>query len=145
MGKFTFSLQKLLDLKQFRENQRAIELGVAQTKLNKEKIKYDDLKEGKQNLFKTQSGKDINLTHVRSLHDYLLQMNSDILKQQKKINMAQKEVEEKRVILVKANQNKKSVELLKDKHQLNHKKTESREAMKIENEIALRSAGMKTI
>lgn len=145
MGKFTFSLQKLLDLKQFRENQRAIELGVAQNRLNEEKNKYNNLNERKQDIFKNLPGSTIDLNEVRSLNDYLLQMSSEIVKQSKKLSQAQNEVEEKRVDLVKANQNKKSVELLKEKHLLKHKKSEHKEAMKIENEIALRIASMKVL
>lgn len=138
MAKFRFSLEKLLQIKKFKEDQKAIELAVAQVKLNKIMQEKSSLADLKGVYFTAPPKAQINLQQVRAGNDYLLQINRQIRMAEKNITMAEKKVEEKRRLLTHANQEKRSVELLREKHLLAHKKAENQTAMKTENEVALR-------
>ncbi len=138
MKKFNFPLQKLLNLKKHREDQKAIELGKAQAKRNKEVYQQKIFKDMKKTLLSGDDSASVNLSLMRSSNEYLIQINNQIKLQKDKIKLAEKEVDEKRAVLVKANQEKKSVELLKENQQQDYKKEANRITQIRENEVALR-------
>ncbi|MCB0281043.1 MAG: flagellar export protein FliJ [Calditrichae bacterium] len=138
MAKFRFSLEKLLQIKKFKEDQKAIELAVAQAKLNRILQDKSNLTDKKGVYFTLPMKAEINLQQLRAGNDYLLQINRQIKMAEKNITMAEKKVEEKRLLLTHANQEKRSVELLREKHLLAFKKAENQTSMKNENEVALR-------
>lgn len=137
MGRFKFSLEKLLQIKKFAEDQKAIELAIAQAKLNNELQQKSTLTDTKGTFFKREN-QSPTLQQLKAGNDYLLQINRQISQTQQKIKSAEKKVDEKRRALTHANQEKKSVELLREKHLMAFKKAENQVAMKNENEIALR-------
>ena len=94
--------------------------------------------EMKKALFEGDGFISVNLNEMRSSNEYLIQINNQIEQQKKKIIMAEKEVNEKRAVLIKANQEKKSVEFLKENQRQVHKKEANRTAQIRENEVASR-------
>lgn len=138
MKKFNFPLQKLLKLKKYREDQKAIELSHAQDRLNKEIYQLNVFEGTKKTLFAGDDFMSVNLGAMRSSSEYLIQINNQIVRQKNKILFAEKEVNEKRPILMTANQEKKSVELLKENQQKAYKKEANRTARIIEDEVASR-------
>lgn len=138
MNKFSFPLQKLLTVKKHTEDQKAIALGKAMALLNKEKYQLNLLQETKKALFDGADYLSGNLQSMRSSNEYLLQINRQIEEQKEKINLAEKQVQEKRAQLVKANQDKKSVELLKESQLQAFKKEVNRTNQIKEDEVASR-------
>lgn len=110
----------------------------AQDKLNKEIYQLNVFEEVKKTLFAGDDFMSVNLGAMRSSSEYLIQINNQIVRQKNKILFAEKEVNEKRPILMTANQEKKSVELLKENQQKAYKKEANRTARIIEDEVASR-------
>jgi len=135
MPKFNFSLQKLLDIKGYEEDQKAIDLGVVQRKLNAEIEKLAQLNTKKDIALQLQTS---NLAMRITNNNYIQQLGNAIELQKKNILMAEKEVEGRRQLLLEANRDKQSVEILKEKKKVDHKKSENRLAVINENEVALR-------
>ena len=81
MTKFNFPLQKLLNLKKYHEDQKSIELGHAQAKLNKEEYQLNIFKDMKKALFAGDDFISSNLNAIRSSNEYLIQINNQIEKQ----------------------------------------------------------------
>jgi flagellar protein FliJ len=138
MKKFHFPLQKLLNIKKYNEDQKAIELGQVQAKLNKEIYQLNVFSEMKKSLFEGTDFLTSNLNSIRSSSEYLLQINNNIVRQKEKIELIKKEVEAKRVVLIEANREKKSVELLKENQQQGYRKEANRVARINEDEVASR-------
>jgi len=139
MARFNFSMQKLLDIKKYIEDQKAIHLSTAQTRLYNEMIALKSIDLRKEDFFGADNKSDgLDIIQVRSAHAYLLQLNTEIAKQKKAIESAQAEVDKRKKVLLKAHQDKKSIELLKEKHRDVFKKVENQKSIKTENEIALR-------
>jgi len=138
MTRFTFPLQKLLNLKKHREDEKAIELAQAQSKLNKEIYQLNIFEDTKKTLFSGDDILSVNLSEMRSSNEYLIQINNQIEQQKNKIMLAKKEVNEKRAVLIKANQEKKSVELLKESQLKAYKKELNRATQIRDNEVASR-------
>ena len=143
MARFKFSLQKLLNVKKFKEDQKAVELAVAQARLNQELQNQKMIGDLKGSYFYKSSGKGATLAELRAGNDYLLQLNRQLVQAKQKITKAENKVDDKRKLLTLANQEKKSIELLKEKKYLQYKKAENQEAMKKENEVALRMLSEK--
>jgi len=135
MPKFNFSLQKLLDIKGYEEDQKAIDLGVVQRKLNAEMEKLTQLNTKKAMALQLQTS---SLAMRITNNNYIQQLGNGIELQKKNILIAEKEVEGRRQLLLEANRDKQSVEILKEKKKVDHKKTENRLATINENEVALR-------
>lgn len=140
MGKYKFPLQKLLEVKQYQEDQKAIDLKIAQHKLLQEEEALNRLIEKKMVLLNASNDNGINMSLVRSGHDYLQQINDEITRQKNSVTVAQNDVNASRDVLAKANQEKKSVEILNDKHFEEYKRKMNRLAQINENEVALRMA-----
>ena len=138
MAKFNFSLQKLLNFRKYHEDERARELSQIQLKLEHENYQLKVLEETKKALFTGNDFMKIDLTSIRSSNEYLIQINAKMKVQKEKIIIVEKEVNEKRAILILANQKKKSVELLKENQVLAFKKEVNRIARINEDEIASR-------
>ncbi len=141
MAKFSFPLQRVLDVRKHLENQKAQELSIARNKMHHEQQQMNEMKEKKQGQMVTPEKGTVNMSEVFARMAYVGQINKQISEQQKKMNATQREIEKKRAILNEAVKERKAVEILKDKHRLEFKKQENREYAKRENEVALR---MKT-
>jgi len=141
MAKFSFPLQRVLDVRKHLENQKAQELSIVRNKMHYEQQQLNEMKEKKLGQMVTREKGTVNMSEVFSRMAYVGQINKQISEQQKKMNSTQREIEKKRAVLNEAVKERKAVEILKEKHRLEFKKQENREYAKRENEVALR---MKT-
>ncbi len=140
MARFKFSLQKVLDIRKHREDQKAIEMQKIQMQLIKAQKKLQAINEHKIKALGQPTQPVVDLTMHRVHNDYLNQLSSQIMKQQQKIQSVMKQVDDKRKELAGAVQERKAVELLREKRLMDHKKEINRKAAIQENEVALRMA-----
>ncbi len=104
-----------------------------------EKSTLEALETEKTELMARQTGDDlVDITLTQMFHDYLRQKNNQIVEQDAKIREAQKKTDEKRRELVQRVQDRKSIELLKEKKYLEFKKEVNKKFAVFENEVALR-------
>ena len=138
---FSFPLQKVLDMRQHLEDQRAVELGQAKQELFKEQqllnrlntLKIEALRASEQEL-----ADSLRLNKIRMLESYLVQLNERIERQKEIIMQKNELVEKKRRELLKASQDKKVVEKLKERQFEAHRKSLRLKENKMIDEVALR-------
>lgn len=138
---FSFPLQKVLDVRQHVEDQRAIELGQAKQELFKEQQLLNHLqmlKEKALNISEEELTQALHLSKIQMLESYLIQLNEKIDVQKKLIKTKKSEVNKKRRELLKASQEKKIVEKLKERQLEVHRKSVRLQENKIIDEVALR-------
>ena len=113
MKKFKFSLEKVLSLREFEQNQAQIELGKAQSVVNdlNNQIKFIALEIVKSNESRANS---TDLNFLLSIENYVNGLNykKEILLEE--LAKAQLVLEEKRAIVVEAIKKRKSLEKLKE-------------------------------
>ena len=135
MKKFKFSLEKVLSLREFEQNQAQIELGKAQSVVNdlNNKIKFIALEIVKSNESRANS---TDLNFLLSIENYVNGLNykKEILLEE--LAKAQLVLEEKRAIVVEAIKKRKSLEKLKEKQFEEYKKQYNLEEEKILDEIS---------
>lgn len=134
---FNFPLQKVLDVRKHTEDRKAVELGLAQETLMKKKDKLDLLRKNKESVLKDVKLK-ISLGQLKIKSDYIEQINNMIQNQKAQVKKSTKNVAKKRDYLLEAVKDKKAVEILKDRHIENVRKTRKLAESKIENETAIR-------
>ena len=135
MKKFKFSLEKVLSLREFEQNQAQIELGKAQSVVNdlNNQIKFIALEIVKSNEFRANS---TDLNFLLSIENYVNGLNykKEILLEE--LAKAQLVLEEKRAIVVEAIKKRKSLEKLKEKQLEEYKKQYNLEEEKVLDEIS---------
>ena len=135
MKKFKFSLEKVLSLREFEQNQAQIELGKAQSVVNEinEQLKFIASEIVKSNESRANS---TELNFLLSVENYLngLKYKKELLLEE--LAKAQLVLEEKRAIVVEAIKKRKSLEKLKEKQFEEYKKQYNLEEEKILDEIS---------
>ena len=135
MKKFKFSLEKVLSLREFEQNQAQIELGKAQSVVNdlNNQIKFIALEIVKSNQSRANS---TDLNFLLSIENYVNGLNykKEILLEE--LAKAQLVLEEKRAIVVEAIKKRKSLEKLKEKQLEEYKKQYNLEEEKVLDEIS---------
>ena len=135
MKKFKFSLEKVLSLREFEQNQAQIELGKAQSVVNEinEQLKFIASEIVKSNESRANSA---DLNFLLSVENYVNGLNykKEILLEE--LAKAQLVLEEKRAIVVEAIKKRKSLEKLKEKQFEEYKKQYNLEEEKILDEIS---------
>ena len=135
MKKFKFSLEKVLSLREFEQNQAQIELGKAQSVVNEinEQLKFIASEIVKSNESRSNS---TELNFLLSVENYLngLKYKKELLLEE--LAKAQLVLEEKRAIVVEAIKKRKSLEKLKEKQFEEYKKQYNLEEEKILDEIS---------
>ena len=135
MKKFKFSLEKVLSLREFEQNQAQIELGKAQSVVNdlNNQIKFIALEIVKSNESRSNS---TDLNFLLSIENYVNGLNykKEILLEE--LAKAQLVLEEKRAIVVEAIKKRKSLEKLKEKQLEEYKKQYNLEEEKVLDEIS---------
>lgn len=134
---FNFPLQKVLDVRKHTEDRKAVELGLAQEVLMKKKDKLDLLRRNKESVLKDVKLK-ISLGQLKIKSEYIEQINYMIQNQKTQVKKSNEKVAKKRNYLLEAVKDKKAVEILKDRHIENVRKTRKLAESKIENETAIR-------
>ena len=121
MKKFKFSLEKVLSLREFEQNQAQIELGKAQSVVNdlNNQLKYIASEIVRSNESRSTSSE---LNFLLSIENYVNGLNykKEILLEE--LAKAQLVLEEKRAIVVEAIKKRKSLEKLKEKQLSEYKK-----------------------
>jgi flagellar FliJ protein len=139
MAKFIFRLQGYLDLKAKLEDQKKLEYGAAMAELEREKQILEDLRsreqiqiaELKANL--RQNG--FSALEIESYHRYLTQLRLRVFTQEKKTEAAAALAEEKRLALVEAVRQRKTLEKLKEKAHVDFLQAERLAEYKATDEI----------
>ena len=134
MKKFKFSLEKVLSLREFEENQAQIELAKAisvvtelNNKLNfiaNERVKHNDARSN-----------STDLSYLMSIENYIegLDYQKEILLEE--LAQAELILEEKRQIMIEAMKKRKALEKLKEKQLQEYKKEILKEEEKVLDEI----------
>jgi len=140
---FNFSLEKVLEIRQFQENKQAVKLHKSKKVLKSEEQKLDTLKDSKETTIKNQKNKTdkdytININELRITKDYLNQLNKHIEQQNKKVLESDAAVKGELECLHEAVKDKKVVEKLKERYLDEFKKSKSQEENKQQDEIAVR-------
>ncbi|RMH63564.1 MAG: flagellar export protein FliJ [Calditrichaeota bacterium] len=139
MAKFKFNLQRLLEIRKHQENQSALEVHMAETRLMEEQETLARLHDEKQSLLNREKPDSLlQVTLTSMFHDYLRQKNDQIEKQNQRIRQMAREVEKKRRDLQQKVRERKSIELLKEKKYMEFKRQINRQFAAFENEVALR-------
>ena len=118
MAKFVFRMQSLLSVKDKIETQRRMEYGRALAKLEAEKQKLKNLEDEKTETIRdfSQKVKASITPDVFALYNtYLEVLKNRIIEQIIQVQKAEKEAEEKWLILIEAMKEKKMLEKLKEK------------------------------
>ena len=135
MKKFKFSLEKVLSLREFEQNQAQIELGKAQSVVNdlNNQLKYIASEIVRSNESRANS---TDLNFLLSIENYINGLNykKEILLEE--LAKAQLVLEEKRAIVVEAIKKRKSLEKLKEKQLEEYKKQYNLDEEKILDEIS---------
>jgi flagellar FliJ protein len=129
MKRFRFNLEKILQLRQFKEEECKLALGQAVSFLNKIE---NDIKETALKRHAASSLRFTNVTEVLSWENYILRLDQQADRLTEQAAKAQIVVEEKKALYLEAQKDLKAMEELKGKEQKEHHK----KMLKIEmNEI----------
>ncbi len=144
--RFRFSLQKVLDLREHKEEQKAIELGKAKAELQRKQQELVRLKEEKdQQLSEAswQQSEQPDLNAIRIAGSYVEQLNSAIRQTGQQVKEKDKRVAMRRNELMAVVKEKKIVEKLKEKKMAEYKNEVLRQERKNEDELAIRMSSRK--
>ena len=121
MKRFSFSLQKILDIREFAERQAQIELGRAVAEVNRINGELEAVAQEKQRMLQVKL-KDVSLNEFLVHENYLkrLELTKDRLLQE--LAAAQLVVDEKREIFAEAMKQRKILSNLRDKQYAQYKK-----------------------
>jgi len=138
--KFEFRLQSVLQIRQKLEDIRAIELKQAQMALKQEEEKLQMINTKKEEHFQKANLGETFLApfSLKIQTSYTNQLNFLIENQNQSVQLAEKHVDEKRSILLKASQEKKIVEKLKEKKEEEFSRSMAQHEIIANSEIALR-------
>ncbi len=143
MSDKTFRLQKVLDVRESVEKEKQKLLSLSKRKLKSQEKQLRDI-EAKKGDF-TKKMNNIDRQEVREIvgkHNYLSTLHETIAEKLSEIKSTKSDVEEKRQDLLKAVQDKKSLEKLKEKQRLETIKTQQAKEQFFLDEVAQRSKGM---
>ena len=139
MQRFSFRLQTVANLREKEENLRKEELAEARRHLLTEEEHLSNLYE-KKRLYQSQlffsQGEKLDLPGIALLYAYLDDLERQITLQGKRVEQAEAEVENRRQILVKASQNRKILEKLREKRYLDYRHEANRQEQIFLDEIA---------
>ena len=138
-----FSLQKILDLKELLVESHAVELEKSRQELNQQQSQLRNMQSNKAQTLAAsgnvqKDGSVLSPVQLQYSRDYVIQLSERIKDQEKSVDEQSHQVLDKREALVKANQEKKALELLREKHLSEFKKELRKKEQADESEIALR-------
>ena len=146
---FTFSLQKVLDVREVMEESKAMDLQKAQADTELKKQRLLETQAEKAALVSPESkaevDSDVKLTDLNTRTAYLGQLRAKIAEQNQDVAQSKAEEEVKRQAYVEASKDKKVMERLKEKHRDKFKKKQNQEAVKEESEVAGRMSANREV
>ncbi|MDR0322878.1 MAG: flagellar export protein FliJ [Treponema sp.] len=119
MRRFKFSLEKVLQLRKFREEECKLALGQAISILNKIE---NDIKEIAQKRHNAAQSRFSNIADFVSWDNYILRLEQETEKLAEQAAKAEMTVEEKRALYLEAQKDFKVMENLKDKRQKEYRR-----------------------
>ncbi|GHV43061.1 hypothetical protein FACS189490_13020 [Clostridia bacterium] len=138
MAKFIFRLQSFLSLKEKLEEQKKLEYGRAAAKFEREKQKLSALEAERDTVLREFSEKvksKILPDEFARYNSYINVMKDRIIAQKQEVAKAAKEAEAKRLVLVEAMRERKSIQTLKDKDFEEYKEEEKHAEARVVDEI----------
>lgn len=138
MAGFKFRLQSFLNVKEKVEEQKKLEYGKALNKLEEEKnakIMLQNEKNSVIDSLKNRMSNVLNPLELQRYNHYIKLLKNKIRNQDIVIEIAEKEAEKKRTELVKVMQERKMLDILKDKDRFEYFKEQQRAEQKIVDEI----------
>lgn len=138
MAGFKFRLQSFLNVKEKVEEQKKLEYGKALNKLEEEKnvkIMLQNEKTSVIDSLKNRMSNTLNPLELQRYNHYIKLLKNKIRNQDIVIEIAEKEAEKKRTELVKVMQERKMLDILKDKDRFEYFKEQQRAEQKIVDEI----------
>lgn len=138
MAKFSFRLQSFLNLKEKLEDQKKLDYGRALSQLEQEKQKKIQMETEKDEnilFFRENIQQKINPSTIQGYNDYIELMKKKIVAQQKVIIKAENMAEKKRIALIEAMKERKTLDALKDKAHIEYVQSEKIAEQKIVDEI----------
>ena len=121
MKKFVFSLQKVLELREYEEDKAKLELGKAVAEVERLKRLLEE--NARNRVAANQSRKDTNdISVLLSIEHYIIGLDSKREKFLEELTMAQMVFEEKRDLYTKAMQDREVLSKLKEKQLSEYKK-----------------------
>jgi len=137
---FSFPLQKVLDMRQHTEEQKALELSKAQKELLEEKKKLVSLKEKKEKALEfSPSPEKVSVTDLKINKEYITQINDSLAHQNQRVRKSDQKVAVQREKLIDAVKDKKVVETLKEKQFDEFRRMRNLTELKQIDDVALRT------
>jgi flagellar FliJ protein len=122
MKRFTFSLEKVLELRQFSEQEAKIELGRAVGILNELERRLEDLAHERSRAAAEQFSPGNSAAMIQQYMIYLLRLDNTKEELPKEAALAAQKVEEARELFIEASRELKVMEKLKEKREKEYKK-----------------------
>jgi len=119
MKRFTFKLQKILKLREFREEECKIELGLAISNLN---MIENEIKETAVKRYNAASRRFADLNEIGVWENYILRLDQEKEHLMERAAKAEIIVEEKRAQYLEASKDLKALEKLKEKREKEYRK-----------------------
>ncbi|MBI4529887.1 MAG: flagellar export protein FliJ [Candidatus Latescibacteria bacterium] len=143
MQRFSFRLQTIERLRTHEENRRKEELAEARRCLIAEEGRLSRLHE-QSNVYQSQlvfsQGEQLDMTDIVLVRTYLEELDRQIELQERQVEQAAIEVENRREVLVKVSQDRKVLEKLREKRYLDYRREANREEQIFLDEVAGRSS-----
>ncbi|PJA54406.1 MAG: hypothetical protein CO167_03925 [Candidatus Marinimicrobia bacterium CG_4_9_14_3_um_filter_48_9] len=141
-----FALQKILDLKELIVESRAVELEKSKQDLNDKQYELESMQYNKSQTLVSngdiqRSGAVLNPMQLQLSRDYVVQLTAHIEKQVKTVAESSSRVLDQHQALIKVNQEKRALEILRSKHLDEYKKEVQKKERSEESEVALRLQG----
>ena len=146
MARFRFSMQNLLNIKEQLENQKKMEYATAQEQVRRQQEKLEQLKLSKEELF--EQGRKLRQTTldflaIKENDASLVVMDERIRKQEYRVESAMEDLEEARLALQTAMQERKTLEKLKEKAYINFLEEERAAESKEVDELVSYTYGLR--
>jgi len=148
--RFNFSLQKLLEIRDRRENSQSHEFKCTHNDMVNEKTKLTDIQDRKDIAIAEGSDDDgagrVSLNQIRVSSSYVDQLSVEINEQEKIVEGSELKMEKARDDLIEASKEKMIIEQLRDRHISEYTKKNNKDERKQESETAQRISrkGSKT-
>lgn len=142
-GKFSFSLQKVLDLRKHHEEQAALDYSKKKAALELEKRVLQNLKNEKQEALDGNQNEQvhIDLNRVMIANDYILGLDGKIAIKKEDVKNKNEIADQSLRELTEKVKKKKIMEKLKEKQYEEHKKKNRLLENKLIDDVAIRNAG----
>ncbi len=146
MSSFDFRLQRLLGYRNMQEEEAKRELGIRQMALEREKTLFSSLKKEEETLlhkWREQTKQDVELSTLKVTQEYSALLENRMHRQAQECNKSKNRLEEQRRVARKRWQEKRMIEILKDKAQFEHQRQEQVRERNLIDEIVLNTYNRK--